>query len=52
MSQSVTQKDWIAVFKVTVMGGGGGGGHIIKCDFSCFWTVDPLATRLGMVIDY
>ena len=48
MSLSVMQKDWFAILKVKVTA----RAHMIKCNnFYClFWTADPFATRLGLIV--
>ena len=50
MSRSVVQKDWFAIFKVVVTA----RAHMIKIDnyYGVFWTADPFATKLGLIVYY
>ena len=50
MSLSVLQKDWFAIFKVTVTA----RAHKIKFwqFLLCLWTADPFDTKLGLIVPY
>ena len=48
--QTFCHKDWLAVFKVKVTA----GAHMIRMQqfHYIFWTADPFATRLGLMVHY